>query len=394
MNILIVDDEPDFAEFVADVAESLDHDCAIATEGEELAQRLDLPIDLVFLDIFMPGMDGIEVLRKIADRDVKPAIALMSGKDSSVLNSAREIAEERGLSVITTLRKPFLFSDIEEVLQKCESRVAPRRQPVNSQITPDDIQAGLELGEFWVAYQPQTDISTGKLVGAEALIRWESTEKGPVGPSLFIPLIENTDLIVPVTNFVIEQVARDFEELKMAGVPNISINLSPRFIFDLDFPETLGEALRHFHMAPENLTLEVTETSARSDVARSIDILTRLRMKGHPLSIDDFGTGYSSLEQLVRIPFTELKIDQRFISDLPSNPNSKAAAEICTLLGQKLGMHVVAEGVEDAATLKELQLMGADIAQGYGICRPNAKDVICDWAKAYVDEHSKNRQEL
>ncbi|MEQ8816906.1 MAG: EAL domain-containing response regulator [Thalassobaculum sp.] len=383
LKVLVIDDEPDYCEFVSDVLDELGHDARSAINPDQFADRFLASIDVCFVDLFMPGMDGIEIVRFLSENQSRAAIVFMSGKDLSILHAARELAVERGLTVLGVLPKPFGFADVERVLERYPSETTRQAEAGLPELSVDDVRIALAAGHLWLAYQPKIRLSDRCPVGSEALLRWHHPERGVVGPGTFIPMLEHSELIAPVTEFVIDRALRDLASLSShLGIHRMSVNLSARTIHDLDLPERIAAQAERHGVVPQSLVLEITETAAMADVARSIDILTRLRMKGFGLSIDDFGTGYSSLVQLVRVPFDELKIDQRFVRNLLSSVENLTVTEISVLLAHKLGMRVVAEGIEDEPTLEALRRLDCDEGQGFAIARPMPFEELRTWLQA------------
>ncbi|WP_193183143.1 EAL domain-containing response regulator [Nisaea sediminum] len=379
LNVLIVDDEPDFAEFVADAVDELGHIPRIATNSSAFASAYSTHIEVIFLDLFLPDLDGIEILRFLSDNRSTASVVLMSGSNDALLNAAREIAHERGITVLGVLRKPITLASIAETLSAYEPAPSVTKRS-SSRIDIDDIRQGLKNGEFSLFYQPQISLKDGSVTGAEALIRWNHPDMGVVAPEAFVPQVESSDLIGPMTDYVVSRACRDLSELEKDRLLfRISINLSANSIYDLSLPEKLARQFDDSGIDPGHVVLEITETAVMKDVAASIDVLTRLRMKGFHLSIDDFGIGYSSMEQLVRIPFSELKVDQKFVRSLLESREYRSVAEVSIALGHKLDMTVIAEGIEDAATMSELRVLGCDEAQGFEISRPLPLDELKTW---------------
>ncbi|UUX52255.1 EAL domain-containing protein [Nisaea acidiphila] len=242
------------------------------------------------------------------------------------------------------------------------------------------MRRGLEEDEFVLFYQPQISLADETPSGVEALLRWNHPQHGLVNPANFIPQAEQSNLIGPLTEYVISQACGDLSELRENGFsPRMSINLSAASIYDLELPEKLYNFFGRHRIEPGHVALELTETAVMADAAASIDILTRLRMKGFHLSIDDFGIGYSSMEQLVRIPFSELKLDQKFVRGLLKYPECRSVTEVTIALAHKLGLTVVAEGIEDDATLDEVRNLGCEEGQGFVIGRPMPLEQITGW---------------
>ena len=379
-SLLVVDDEIDFAEFVSDVAEDMGFKVQSTNDPAEFGSLYSNDVDIVVLDLFMPNIDGIELLRFLSDNRSKASVIFMSGKDLSVLHSAQELALEQGVSVLGSLQKPFLADDLEAMLAKYKPESASSTSASDELPSLEELEQALTQNELFLMYQPQINIADRKVVGVEALVRWKHPAKGMIPPGYFIPMAEGSKFISEVTSFVTKTAIRQQGLWKAHGLNlRMSINISPRNLDDLDMPEKISICATEMGADISNIMIEVTETAVMSDVAKYMDILARLRMKGFSLSIDDFGTGYSSLQQLVRVPFSELKVDQAFIRKLETDEDCRTIAEISILLAHKLGMHEVAEGIENEAIWNILKDMGCDEGQGYWMGRPMNADEIETW---------------
>lgn len=384
LKLLVVDDEADYAEFVATVAESMNFDVILTDNPIEFPTLYNSEMNIIVLDIFMPNIDGIELLRFLSESKSNASIIFISGKDKGVLNSAQEIAVEQGMNVLGVLSKPFLVKQLEDVLTKYV-QYTPTRTTAHSQPpSANDILSAIENEELFMVYQPQINIANREVVGVEALIRWKHPSRGFISPAVFIAIAEENNLINELTLFVIKIAIQQQAIWLKSGINlRMSINMSPKNLDDLLLPDKLESFAIEMGASIENIMIEVTETALMADVVRYMDILTRLRMKGFNLSIDDFGTGYSSLQQLVRVPFNELKIDQAFIKNLDTNEECRTIAEISILLAHKLGMKVVAEGIETEAVWEILHELGCDEAQGYWMGKPMLAGDILAWKESW-----------
>jgi diguanylate cyclase (GGDEF)-like protein len=258
----------------------------------------------------------------------------------------------------------------------------PSRLTLVSQVRP-----AIERGEFEMYYQPKVRLSDGRVAGAEALIRWNHPERGMVSPDEFIPLVEKTVLLSPLTTYVMEHVMRQWRVWADEGTPiPIAINLSPRSLLDRQLPDQVAALLERFAMPPAYLRLELTESFLMADSGRSNAVLHELARTGLSLSIDDFGTGYSSLSHLKALPIDEIKVDRSFVMDMNEDGNDYMIVRATVDLGKNLGLRVVAEGVEDRETFDRLGDFGCDEAQGYYISRPMPLDEFGRWLSVRTPE--------
>jgi len=390
-DVYIIDDERAIAELLGIYIENIQLEAHTYTSAKEFFDN-EAVIDnnsILILDLKMPDMDGIEVIRLLAKKNMTLSLILVSGYDTSVLHSAKQLAQAHNFNVIGSLVKPIDRLALEQfVLSHTPSEVhislpgASSDQVFIPQL--DDIKLALEQEQLVLHFQPQINLETGEVIGAEALVRWLHPQHGLIFPDKFIAMIENNGLMDLMTKQVINLAIQQISYLVEHGrrIP-LSVNVSAENINSLSLPEYLTCILQDNKLDPTMLILEITETALMGELVTSLDILTRLRMKGFDLSIDDFGTGYSSLSHLHRIPFTELKIDQSFVKTMAHDDVSNAIIRTCILLGHELGMSVVAEGVESKPILERLINMGCDNAQGYHIARPMPAEQLLQW----LEEH-------
>ena len=231
-------------------------------------------------------------------------------------------------------------------------------------------------------YQPKLDLNTGVIVGVEALVRWNHPTLGVISPDRFIPLAESTGLIEALTPLVLDLALTQCRDATVGGQPLcVAVNLSARNISDAELPARIAAVLEKTGIPPSQLVLEITESSVMGDPAQTLPVLHALRDLGVCLSLDDFGTGYSSLSYLQRLPVSEVKIDRSFVTGLAGDDPVSTRALISAIigLGAALGLRIVAEGIEDQATLEELRGMGCDVAQGYFIARPMGHRELSGW---------------
>jgi EAL domain-containing protein (putative c-di-GMP-specific phosphodiesterase class I) len=234
-----------------------------------------------------------------------------------------------------------------------------------------DFRRGLEQEEIVAFYQPVVSVADGTVRGAEALVRWDHPQHGLLAPGAFVETVERTGLIGPMTLQVLAQAIEQCAGWRAAGRDlSVAVNLSVRNLLDRTLPDEVARLLDLYRLAPDALALEITESMIMSDPERSRMTLERLNALGVRLSVDDFGTGYSSLATLRHMPIDELKIDRSFVSPMLHDESDLIIVRSTVNLGHDLGLKVIAEGVEDEATLVRLDRLGCDLAQGYHLSRP------------------------
>ncbi|MEP6476178.1 MAG: EAL domain-containing protein [Actinomycetota bacterium] len=270
-----------------------------------------------------------------------------------------------------------------EVYSPALDKNSPSRLTLIGQVRP-----AIDNDEFFLHYQPKARLSDGRVTGVEALIRWQHPERGLVPPDEFIPLVERTVLLRPLTQFVLNEALRQWHQWSHAGTQlEVAVNLSPRSLLDPQLPEVVGELLERWGVPPRFLTLELTESFLMTDSGRSLGVLAALSKIGLLLSIDDFGTGYSSLSYLKRLPIGEIKIDRSFVMNMHENANDAMIVRATVDLGRNLGLRVVAEGVETQEAWDQLAEQRCDIAQGYFLCRPIPAQQLTEWLASRETTH-------
>jgi diguanylate cyclase len=259
-----------------------------------------------------------------------------------------------------------------EIYSPTFDRHSPHRLTLASQV-----RKAIENHEFTLHYQPQVRLTDHTMKGVEALIRWEHPERGLVMPDDFIPLVERTVLLRPLTTYVLEEALKQWHLWARRGFEmTVAVNVSARSLLDVTLSTTVDDMLRRWDVPPHALTLELTESFLMAESGRSLGVLSALSEVGVRWSIDDFGTGYSSLSHLKRLPIGEIKIDRTFVKNMADDANDAMIVGATIDLGRNLGLQVIAEGVEDPATAETLRIMGCELAQGYTFSRPvPARDI-------------------
>jgi EAL domain-containing protein (putative c-di-GMP-specific phosphodiesterase class I)/FixJ family two-component response regulator len=372
LRILVVDDESDIGDLIVAAAEDIGARCQSTTNVRDFRAALTPDVSVVMMDLMMPDIDGIELLRILAAEHCRAHIVLLSGFDRKVLRTAEELAISLGLRTAGRLQKPFRIAEVIALLERVSGEAADAPE-TRTQVPVDrrEFEDALAAEAFVVHYQPQIDLRSRHLVGVEALVRLRHPVRGIVSPDMFIPVAEQLGLVKDLTSLVLKRSIAEFSTLNPADV-SLSINVSARCLNDLAFPERLQPLTQMHGLDPSVLIMEITESGLIGELGTALDILARLRMKNVGLSIDDFGTGYSSIAQLRRIPGTELKIDRMFVKDMLVDDGAKAVVDRTIELGHDLDMTIVAEGVETADQAGALLKWGAtgrrDISSA-GRCR-------------------------
>jgi diguanylate cyclase (GGDEF)-like protein/PAS domain S-box-containing protein len=247
------------------------------------------------------------------------------------------------------------------------------------------IEAALPNNEFRLYYQPKVDMQLGKVVGMEALIRWQHPVLGLRAPARFLPIIEDTDFSINLGEWVIREALQQIKVWQADGLDlQVSVNIAARHMVQENFTPRLAQLLSEFpEVEPAKLELEITETAAIEDVAGVVQTMNGCKSLGVSFALDDFGVGYSSLTYLRRLPVAVIKVDRSFVHDMLHDSNDLAMVAGIISLGRDFRCSVVAEGVETAEHGLQLLRMGCTVAQGYGIARPMPADQILDWIKAY-----------
>ena len=351
---------------VGDVLEAADGGSAL-----DLLQGLPQPPDVILVDLDMPGMDGIEFIGHVAQRRLARGVALVSALDPALLNTVQTMARAYGLHVLGSVEKPLTVDKLQAVLTRYEERLHDVDDDEEVEVGIEELRAALANGEIVPWFQPQVEFANGKVVAVEALARWHRGDGQIVRPHHFVPLLEREGLAGALTDSILDQACAWKRRWDGEGMGcNLAVNVSPAVLHDPAAADRYQQIVQAHGIDPAQVVLEITESLLMADAARGLGVLARLRLKGFGLSIDDFGTGYSSLAQLSQVPFTELKIDQGFVSGAHAQPRKRAVIEASLDLARKLQLDTVAEGVETVEDWQMLAELGCGMAQGYLIAPP------------------------
>ncbi|MGA7109495.1 MAG: EAL domain-containing response regulator [Terracidiphilus sp.] len=385
--VLVIDDDSTVCELVSALARTMGLVCETTKDAANFLERITPDTSLIVLDLMMPEMDGIEVLRLLGKRHCKARILLMSGMDKRVLETAEKLAQSLGLPVVGHLQKPFPLNELKDVLSSLAVIEAPealQEVPV-LKISDEQLHSAISQNEFVNYYQPQISLETGQVVGVEALARWQNPDRGTVLPENFITRLENLGLIDELCWSAAELAMSEAKNFvgKRGVLPRVSINVSMHSLRKLDFPDSLMSLAKKYDFPPEAIAVEITESGLMKEISHTLDVLTRLRMKNFQLSIDDFGTGYAMMRQLQNVPATELKIDKSIIETMHVNDSDRVMVEKIIEMGHELKMEVVAEGVVAQEQCEMLRAKGCDAAQGYFFSAPLPVHELIKWIKHY-----------
>ena len=336
--------------------------------------------DIIISDLEMSGMDGMEFIRHVGNAGVPVSVILSSALDPVLVSSVETMTRAYGITLLGAIEKPVTPQKLHALIRKY---TPPKPKPAGSAgpaIPVEEMRLGLKNGEFVPFFQPKVSLADGTVVGAEALVRWLHPQRGIVAPHAFIGPFEDHDLIDHLTWVMLEKSASLCHAWTSNGLDvTVSVNLSLKSLTDPGLAERVTEIVQGQGLDPRRMVLEVTESTAMTDVGRALENLARLRMKGFGLSIDDYGTGYSSMQQLSRIAFTELKIDQSFVLSAVEKESSKIILASSLDMARKLGLKAVAAGVETRTHWNLLKSLRCDIAQGYFVAKPMDTRSFSEW---------------
>jgi EAL domain-containing protein (putative c-di-GMP-specific phosphodiesterase class I) len=351
----------------------------------EMMQVLTQPVDIIICDLDMPGVDGMEFIRRIGEAGIPVSMILASAHDRSLIASVATMTKAYGINLLGAIEKPATAQKLEALIKLHQPLVTAEPRTARVVFSDAEISEALAAGQFEPFFQPKVDLATASVTGAEALAYWRHPEHGIVSPYAFVPALEASGRIDELTWIMLEKSAAACRGWRRGGLDmTVSVNLSLSSLASVGLAERITELVRAQRLEPGQMILEVTETIAMTHLARALENLARLRIKGFGLSIDDYGTGYSSMQHLLHIPFTELKIDQSFVASAVEKDSCRVFLESSLDIARKLGLKAVAEGVETRAVWNLLGKLSCDVAQGYFIARPMAAAQIPDWAAEWT----------
>lgn len=364
--LLIIDPDRVAGKLLASLAGGLDIEArALTTAAEFMELHAGWQPTLICLSLNVSDLDGVELIRWLSDQGSEAKLIITGDVDGKVLNTAASLAAARNLEVAGTLRKPLVSEEAIALFEATRMK--------NAAVTLREIQQAFGRGEIVLQYQPKIrlDDPTLPLQGVEALVRWHHPVQGLLAPDKFLPAIAQHGMMPELTDRVIEVAFADLARWShLSDSFTMAVNVPGDLLHDLDLPDKIEGKAKEAGVDPRRIVIEITESVELDNQPATLDVLTRMRLKGFALALDDFGTGYSSLVELYRMPFSEIKIDRSFVSQVERDPDARTIVKSIVGLGQNLGLRVVAEGVETSRILSFLTEIGCEQAQGYFITVP------------------------
>jgi len=361
-------------------------ECGTGRDALALLQDRAQPVDIAFVDLDMPDMDGIELVRHLARSENPTAIVLTSALGAALLFSVETMSKAYGINLLGTVEKPATPALLRQLLERYrQQRQQPPATPAAlPQFGIDEIREGVRLGQFEPFFQPKVELATGKVRSVEAFVRWRHPRHGILAPGAFIPALEASGHMETLTWDVITKAVGACRSWHARGLQlGVSINLSATSLAEPGLAEKILAHIAEHDIDSQHVTFEITELIAMTDIPVCLENLARLRLKGFGLSVDDYGTGHSNMQQLLRIPFLDLKIDRSFVAGASQNRQMAIALASSLELARKLRRNSVAVGVETRADWDLLRELGCTYAQGYYIAKPMERDAVPGWVEEW-----------
>ena len=373
--LLVVDDDEDMGEAVSELGRRAGYETVHITDPVEAKRRVaEWAPSVIVTDLQMPNIDGVALLRLLASEGANAQIVIVSGMDRKLLEMAGNLAKQRGLKIAGTFTKPFANAELSACLEQLKQ---------HGPVIATDIAQALRRDEITVFFQAKCDLATGRPLGAEALARWHSPARGLVQPDDFLPLISAAGLSDVLFDKVLSDAVAAAAGYRKLGLVDdsfhIAVNMTAENLVNLSMPDRVRAICEQHGWPEQRLTLELTETSSMDESFDVMDVLARLRIMNFNLSVDDFGTGFSSLLRLRQLPFTEIKIDKSFTSQILTSRDSAVIVKTILSMADSLGLYPIAEGVENQAIASELRSMGCKTGQGYHFSKPLNVGDFASW---------------
>ena len=367
--VLVVDDDPQVLSLLDKAIRRMGFDARTINSLAAVDKAATDDAALLLLDLHVGGDHALSLIRQMSEAGVTIPVVLMSGYGNRVLDTVREACAEHNCAVAGVLSKPFEMSALEAILAHFRWRQAAPHM--------GSLREAIESGEVKPFYQPVIEMRTGKVTGAEALVRWLHPDRGVMLPADILPEAEGQGLMPLLTYRVLDQALRDWDMLSNGSADfGISVNVTADMVMRPDFVPKVVELLAAHHVPPRRLTLEITEALSALDVPQICTALCRLRSAGVNLALDDFGTGYSSLLALRDLPFSKIKLDRSFVTHAETRPGERMIMASVTRLARDFGLESVAEGIETRGCYDLVREFGMTYGQGYLMAEPVPRDLF------------------
>ncbi|CCQ10419.1 diguanylate cyclase/phosphodiesterase (GGDEF & EAL domains) with PAS/PAC sensor(s) [Pseudoalteromonas luteoviolacea B = ATCC 29581] len=398
IHVMVVDDSPAILMVMRAILTELNiHDVATyscALEALDAIKQDKQNIDVIFTDLNMPDMDGMELIRQLGDIRYPGGIVIISEMDKKVIQLAANLARHHSTRLLGNIVKPIQLNDVAKMLTKLHLVFDPIDEAINSPITESLLLEAISNREITPFYQPKINRATKRITSIEVLARIVSSDSNQcILPSRFIGPAEDLDLINLITFQLFEKATLDFQEFRQTlhGDVKLAFNLSPIQLDDYGCPEKLALILELNHLKPENVILEITEQHPLNRPLQ-LETLNRLRMRGFDISLDDYGTGFTNVNQLKTLPLNEIKLDRSLISHIDTDTFSQVIVDSLVDIAQNEGITLVAEGIERIEELNYLErYKNTVLMQGYLITRPKPKREFLRWTLSWLRMINSNQ---
>lgn len=393
-SVLLLDDDEFTMLFIEEMLREIGlTDVRTETDGRRALEVIQQqPPGLLIFDLNMPNLDGIEVVRSLADMQFAGAVILLSGADKHILQSTQLLVEQYGIRMLASIKKPASREQLSEALGHYLDQLPESRAgylTAGDELSLEEVRAGITSGQVVPFFQPKVSTSGRKVKGAECLARWRTAEGKVLGPQTFIPVVESHGLSQAFLEALLVPTLALLAVWRAEGLEfGISINITADNLEQFDLPDYLEREMARHQIPHKYLTLELTEGRLYSNSRAALDVITRIRIKGFNLSIDDYGTGYSNLDSLKKMPFNELKVDRSFIVGAVSDAKTAAILQSTVTLGKALDLRTVAEGVETDRDFALVKSLGIDEVQGFGVARPMPSSDLSAWIAQWESQVS------
>lgn len=393
LSVLITDDSLTQRQYAKELCQDLGvldlHDAANGVDALHVLEARS--VDVVLVDLEMPIMDGVELIRLMAQKKYASSVIILSAKDPILIASVGTMAEADGLHVLGTFQKPLLPDALEcsllRFIQDAKTNISEPKVVPEHEVTAVELGQALANNELTLAFQPKLTVQGLMLKGVEALARWSHSTKGMISPGEFIPLAERHGMIDTLTRHLLKLAFQHKSQWQNYGLRfNLAFNLSPLSLADSDMVDWLCKLAEDYGIAPSEITFEVTENALLGELASAIRTLARLRLKGFHIAIDDYGTGFANAQQLSRVPATELKIDRSLIHRAAARPQQLTILSSTVELAKNLNLTTVAEGVETEEDFNIIRDLGVDLVQGYYFSKPLFPDDLLAFIKTGLSQ--------